>query len=81
MERSPNQFTEPMRRGAAHSPFWEHLDSVLVIEEARLAEQKRWMEHDAHHVIVDDPYATLEARLGHLMMFGKITAEQAYDML
>ena len=82
MEASPNQFTEPMTRpvGAMGSPFWVKLDAVLVVEEARLAEQKAWLEHDSAPMPID-PYSTLEARLGHLMMFGKINAQQAYDML
>lgn len=83
MLSSPNQNTERIKppEGAARSPFWERLDTVLVIEEARVAEQRRWVDQDDTQTHLEDPYAGLESRVGHLMMMGKMDAEQALRVL
>lgn len=56
------------------------IDERLAAEEARLAEELRWAEHDAAPITpLEDPYGTKEAELGHLMMFRVIDASQASD--
>lgn len=64
MEASANQYTEPMRTHVG----------------PRSSFWRKEVQEPSTETPTQAPYDTIEARIGHLLMFGKINAVEALEM-
>jgi hypothetical protein len=69
--------------GEYSKTWWKELDAQLVRDEAILAEQMQWLEHDQTPCerLTQAPTDDLEHAVGRKLIAAEVTIEEAYNTL